>query len=128
MLTTSYYTTSIFVFFITVQITKLKSFKELPSISHFDVTLRNAKFHFFWEVSILPSLSQVKKKNRSALAVPWWFVWLLRRETIPWELLKNCFFFFSKTIQSGKLKLVRKHPLLQNITVFQKFCSQKQIL
>lgn len=64
MLTTLYYTTSIFVFFITVQITKLKSFKELPSISHFDVTLRNAKFHFFWEVSILPSLSQVKKKKQ----------------------------------------------------------------
>lgn len=56
MLTTSYYTTSIFVFFITVQITKLKSFKELPSISQ-------CKVSFFWEVSILPSLSQVKKKK-----------------------------------------------------------------
>lgn len=65
MLTTSYYTTSIFVFFITVQITKLKSFKELPSISHFDVTLRNAKFHFLGGKHLAVIKSSQEKKQVS---------------------------------------------------------------
>lgn len=34
-------------------------------------------------------------------------------------VIENWFVFFSKTIQSGKLKLVQKHPILQSITIFQ---------